>query len=71
MFIFTDQKAWRKKQLCYKLTRKNICHSVVTDIILLNKNKRAPDGFTLIGYINVNYFAFYNFTYIKLLQFNY
>ncbi|XKL60965.1 hypothetical protein PGB90_008022 [Kerria lacca] len=48
----SDQKAWRKKQLCYKLTRKNICHSVVTDIILLNKNKRAPDGFTLIGDLN-------------------
>ncbi|KAK7576172.1 hypothetical protein V9T40_012458 [Parthenolecanium corni] len=48
----TDQKAWRKKQLCYKLSRKNICHSVVTDIILLGRNKRAPDGYSYVGDLN-------------------
>lgn len=51
MLFCTDQKAWRKKQLCYKLSRKNICHSVVTDIILLGRNKRPPDGFTYVGYV--------------------
>lgn len=48
----TEQRAWRKKQLCYKLSRRNICHAVVTDMILLNKSRKAPEGFHLLGDLN-------------------
>lgn len=45
-----DQKAWRKRQLCYKLIRKSQASYAITDIILLSRSKRAPDGFNLVGY---------------------
>lgn len=48
-FIFLDQKAWRKRQLCYKLTRKSLAAYAITDIILLSRSKKAPDGFNLVG----------------------
>lgn len=48
-YVQIEQRAWRKKQLCYKLSRRNICHAVVTDMILLNKSRKAPEGFHLLG----------------------
>ncbi|CAH1401211.1 unnamed protein product [Nezara viridula] len=48
----TDAKAWKKRQICYKLTRRNLALSAVTDIILLSKSKKAPEGFSLAGDIN-------------------
>lgn len=48
----TDQKAWRKKQLCYKLVSRKVAQVAVTDIILCNRLKKAPEGFTLAGEIN-------------------
>lgn len=48
----TDQKAWRKKQLCYKLVSRKNAQAAVTDIILCNRLKKAPEGFTLAGEIN-------------------
>lgn len=46
----TEQKAWRKKQLCYRLVNYKTINRAVTDIIVCNRLKRAPDGFTLAGY---------------------
>jgi len=51
-FPRTEQKAWRKRQLCYRLTERSSVFLAVTDIIILSKAKKAPDGFTLAGEIN-------------------
>lgn len=48
----TDQKAWRKSQLCYKVAKRSLATSCVTDIILLSRMKKAPEGFQLGGEIN-------------------
>lgn len=32
-----------------------MCRTIVTDIILLNKNRKAPDGFSLVGYVYMKY----------------
>uniref|UniRef100_A0A023F2H4 Multivesicular body subunit 12A n=1 Tax=Triatoma infestans TaxID=30076 RepID=A0A023F2H4_TRIIF len=50
--IDTDAKAWKKRQICYRLTRRNLASSAVTDVILLSKGNRAPEGFELVGPIN-------------------
>ncbi|XP_025414460.1 multivesicular body subunit 12B [Sipha flava] len=50
--IDSDQKAWRKRQLCYKLTRKSQAPYAITDIILLSRSKKAPSGFNLVGDLN-------------------
>ncbi|XP_044595036.1 multivesicular body subunit 12A isoform X1 [Cotesia glomerata] len=48
----TDQKAWRKKQVCYKLQNKDLCSVAVTDIIVCSRIKKAPSGFTYAGEVN-------------------
>lgn len=48
--VDSDQKAWRKKQICYKLAKRRFIKEAVTDIIIC-KNK-APEGFSLAGDIN-------------------
>jgi len=48
----SDQKAWRKRQLIYKLSKRGTVTQAVTDIILCSKLKVAPDGFKLAGDIN-------------------
>lgn len=48
----SEQKAWRKKQICYKLSNKNNIKLAITDIIICSRLKKAPEGFTLAGEIN-------------------
>ncbi|XP_022220032.2 multivesicular body subunit 12A [Drosophila obscura] len=48
----SDQKAWRKRQIAYKLSKRGTVTQAVTDIILCSKLKVAPDGFKLAGDIN-------------------
>ncbi|XP_073828136.1 multivesicular body subunit 12-like Mvb12 [Musca autumnalis] len=48
----SDQKAWRKRQIAYKLSKRGTVTHAVTDIILCSKLKIAPDGFKLAGDIN-------------------
>ncbi|XP_046984256.1 multivesicular body subunit 12A isoform X1 [Schistocerca americana] len=48
----TDQRAWRKRQLCYRLAKQTQAKTAVTDIIVLSRLKKAPDGFSLAGDIN-------------------
>lgn len=50
IMLFQDQKACRKRQLCYKLTKKCLASYAITDIILLSRSKKAPEGFNLVGY---------------------
>lgn len=48
----TDLKAWRKRQLCYKLRRKDICTICVKDIAVVGKNSNPPAGYKKCGEIN-------------------
>ncbi|KAB0802487.1 hypothetical protein PPYR_04673 [Photinus pyralis] len=50
--VDTEQKAWRKKQLCYRLVPRKQAILAVTDIIICSRLKRAPEGFSLAGEIN-------------------
>ncbi|CAL7946944.1 unnamed protein product [Xylocopa violacea] len=57
--IDSKQKAWRKKQLCYKIRKKELCSKAVTDIIICssihkvcNTSKMATNGFIPAGTIN-------------------
>lgn len=45
----SDQKAWRKSQLCYKVAKRSLATSCITDVILLSRMKKAPEGFQLGG----------------------
>lgn len=48
--VDSDQKAWRKKQICYKLAKRRFIKEAVTDIIICKS--KAPEGFSLAGDIN-------------------
>lgn len=48
----TEQKAWRKKQIAYKLSKRGNVTNAITDIILCSKLKSAPEGFKFAGEIN-------------------
>lgn len=48
----SEHKAWRKRQICYRLAKRGSVTQAVTDIILCSKIKAAPDGFALAGEIN-------------------
>lgn len=45
----TEQKAWRKRQLCYRLAKGVRGVRAITDIIVCSRLKKAPEGFTLAG----------------------
>lgn len=48
----TEHKAWRKKQICYRLAKRGSVTQAVTDVILCSKTKLAPEGFIMAGEIN-------------------
>lgn len=55
--VDSRQKAWRKKQVCYKIRHKDLCTKAVTDIIICSRiihkdSKIAPIGFSAAGVIN-------------------
>ncbi|XP_070505671.1 multivesicular body subunit 12B [Chironomus tepperi] len=45
----TNQKAWRKKQLVYKLGKTDNVKEYITDIVVLTKYKNPPEGFVYLG----------------------
>lgn len=45
----TEQRAWRKKQLGYKLINKKLTTTAITDIIICSRLKKAPAGFQFAG----------------------
>lgn len=46
----TNQKAWRKKQLVYKLNKTENLKECITDIVVMSKyNKQLVEGFTYLG----------------------
>lgn len=48
----SEHKAWRKKQICYRLAKRGSVTHAVTDVILCSKTKVAPEGFTFAGELN-------------------
>lgn len=48
----SEHKAWRKRQICYRLAKRGSISQAVTDVILCSKLKAAPEGFALAGDIN-------------------
>ncbi|KAG4066818.1 hypothetical protein HA402_012885 [Bradysia odoriphaga] len=48
----TEQKAWRNRQIAYKLSKRGSVTQAVTDVILCSKLKLAPEGFVLAGEVN-------------------
>ncbi|XP_045467495.1 multivesicular body subunit 12B [Harmonia axyridis] len=48
----TEHKAWRKKQLTYRLVNLKNCKVAITDIIVCSRLKKAPEGFDFAGEIN-------------------
>lgn len=45
----SEQKAWRKKQIVYKLAKTESVTECITDIIICSKHKQAPEGFHSAG----------------------
>lgn len=54
----TKQKAWRKKQIAYKLTKRKNVTCAITDIIVCSKLKVAPIGFKMAGEVNGIYLCY-------------
>ncbi|XP_050701179.1 multivesicular body subunit 12B-like [Eriocheir sinensis] len=48
----TSQKAFKKKQLCFKQVPQSMASQTITDIIILSRSKMAPEGFSLVGEMN-------------------
>lgn len=47
--VDSESKAWRKKQIVYKLTHRDSVKEVVTDVILCSKSKHAPQEYISAG----------------------
>ncbi|KAM7305781.1 hypothetical protein ISCGN_015677 [Ixodes scapularis] len=48
----TDQRAMKKKFLCFKTVSRDYAGEAVSDIIVLSKSRKPPDGFVLAGEVN-------------------
>ncbi|XP_060525454.1 multivesicular body subunit 12A isoform X2 [Cylas formicarius] len=48
----SSQKAWKKKQICYRLVNQQDLKIAITDIIVCSRLKKAPSGFLLAGDLN-------------------
>lgn len=48
----SEQKAWRKKQICYRLVNRKDIKTAVTDIIICSRLRKAPAGFSFAGELN-------------------
>ncbi|KAK3881544.1 hypothetical protein Pcinc_014016 [Petrolisthes cinctipes] len=48
----TNQKAFKKRQLCFKQVPHKLATQTITDIIILSRSKLAPEGFSLVGEMN-------------------
>ncbi|CAH1173918.1 unnamed protein product [Phaedon cochleariae] len=48
----SEERAWKRKQICYRLVNKNNIRTAVTDIIICSRLKKAPVGFSYAGELN-------------------
>lgn len=61
----SEQKAWRKRQIVYRLTHIKNTTQAITDIIVCSRLKQAPTGFTLAGCVLFSsYFIFHKIDFI-------
>lgn len=54
----TEQKATKKRIICYRTQPRDKVSRAVTDVIVLSKSKKAPSGFTLAGDMNGHIICF-------------
>lgn len=47
--VDSDAKAWRKKQLVFKLVKRDTIAEAITDVILCSKSKYAPQDYIAAG----------------------
>lgn len=50
--IDSELKAWRKRQICYRLTRRSLAKTCISDIILQAKSKKPLEGYVSAGDLN-------------------
>lgn len=48
----TGSRAWKKKQLVYKVTPMETAIRFIVDVVVLSRQKSNPDGFSLLGELN-------------------
>lgn len=48
----TGQRAWKKKQICYRLVNQKESDTAITDIIVCSRLRKAPVGFSFGGEVN-------------------
>lgn len=53
----TNTKAFKKKQICYKLTPFKSNSDSIVDVIILSKLKNPPDGYDHVGDVNGMHFC--------------
>lgn len=50
--IDSDQRAWRKRQICYRLTKRSLAKSCISDIVFQAKSKKPLEGYCSAGDLN-------------------
>lgn len=50
--IDSDQRAWRKRQICYRLTKRSLAKSCISDIVFQAKSKKPLEGYVSAGDLN-------------------
>lgn len=45
----SEQKAWKKKQIFYRLVNRKDIKTAITDVIVCSRLKKAPVGFSYAG----------------------
>ncbi|KAI5731676.1 hypothetical protein M8J77_014138 [Diaphorina citri] len=48
----SDQRAWRKRQICYRLSKRALAKSCITDIVFQSKSKKHLEGYVSAGDLN-------------------
>lgn len=46
-----EERALKKKFICVRFSQRNDAMDALTDIIVLNRNKRPPKGYVSAGYV--------------------
>ena len=54
-----EERALKKKFICVRFTQRNDAIDAVSDIIVLNRNKRPPRGYTTAGDVDGAHIAFH------------
>ena len=58
--IHSGEIATKKKVVCVKMLPRNSTTDAITDIVILSKSKRAPAGYTLVGWEQARFVLWYS-----------